>query len=181
MYGTGNRFGIGFEIEGMAQINNRETFAGVEFVFELIDSDAADAQIAKELLARDKFEGNVSGQEYKQQNEESAAQLRSFCGDIFELVRENVADAEECSGPENGAKKIENKKAAKAHVKNTGERSGDGAQAGNELGDEQRLGALFLEEAFRAAHAGIRFKGNAAKPLQNLDAFAMPELVPQRV
>ena len=38
--GAGNGFGISFEVHRMAQINNDEVFAGVEFFFQFVHGDA---------------------------------------------------------------------------------------------------------------------------------------------
>src|SRR5882672_2274769 len=52
---AGNRLRIGFEVHRVAQINDDEFFAGVEFFFEFVDGDARDAQVAQKSLAGDKL------------------------------------------------------------------------------------------------------------------------------
>jgi len=85
--------------------------------------------------------------------------------DAFDLATEREAQAEERACPQDGTHAIVKKKAANTHVKDAGERRGDGAQAGKKFSNQQRAGASFCEHAFSAAHAGIRLEGYLAEKL----------------
>ena len=66
-------------------------------------------------------------------------------------------------------------------MKDAGLMRGDGAEAGKEFRDEERLGALLFKDTFRAAHAGIGFERDFAKPLNDLDPVSAAEFVPHGV
>ena len=127
MQGTGDGFGVGFEIEGMAQVDDGEIFTGIDFVLELIDSDAADAQIAKESLTGNELREDIGCQSGSEQDEQPTAERGGTSGNEFDLLGEEVTQAEKGSGPKEGAESIEKQETAKAHVKDAGEGSGDGA------------------------------------------------------
>src|SRR5262249_38435198 len=112
---------------------------------------------------------------------EAAAETLGVLGDRFNLFAEDVAGAENGESPEKGAEAVIEKKFARAHVKDAGERRGDGVENGNEFGDEQRTSALFGEKAFGAADTGIRLQRNFAEELQDADAFDFTERVPNAV
>src|SRR3984893_14644237 len=63
-------------------------------------------------------------------------------------------------------------------MKDAGERTRDGAQAGKKLSDQQRAGASFCEHALGAAYAGIRFEGDLTEQLENFYAFEAAEGIP---
>src|SRR6266850_7864961 len=101
--------------------------------------------------------------------------------DAFDLAAEREAQAEERACPQDGTHDIVEKKATNAHVKDAGERGGDGAQARKKFGKEQRTGASFRENAFGAAHAGIRLERNLAEKLENSYALATAEIIPDGI
>src|SRR5262249_18437390 len=56
---TWNHLGLGFEVYGVAQINNRNLLTGIEFFFQLIHGNAGDAQLPQETLTGDKLVSDI--------------------------------------------------------------------------------------------------------------------------
>ena len=97
------------------------------------------------------------------------------------LPAENVAEAEERAGPEERSRDVKKQEAARTHVKDAGQRRGDGAQARQKLCKQKRPSALLRKNAFGAADAGIRLQRNLAEKLEDPDALAAAKLVPDGV
>src|SRR5258708_36500238 len=66
-------------------------------------------------------------------------------------------------------------------MKDAGERRSHRAETWKELGEEQGTRALFRENAFGAADAGIGFQRNLTEKVKNLYAFEAAKLKPDRV
>lgn len=178
---AGNRFRVRFKIHGVAKVNNGELFAGVEFLFQLVHGDAGDAKLADESTAGDKLVGEIGGERADKNDAEPASQGSGPFGDTLDFAAEDVAETEKSASPDKRTGGIEKQKAPVPHVKNSGERRSDGAKAGNELGDDEGASALFREDALGAANAGIRFNRDLAEELQDFDAFAAAEMIPERI
>src|SRR6266436_5088865 len=59
--GAGDRLRVGLEVNGMAQIHDRERFTGVQFFLQLFRADAGNSQFAEESLAGHEFVANIKG------------------------------------------------------------------------------------------------------------------------
>src|SRR5258708_5942870 len=66
-------------------------------------------------------------------------------------------------------------------MKDAGERRSHRAETWKELGEERGTAALFGENAFGAADAGIGFQGNLTEKVKNLYTFEAAKLKPDRV
>jgi len=66
-------------------------------------------------------------------------------------------------------------------VKDACERRCDGAQARKKFSKEQRMSALFGENAFGTANAGIGLEGDLAEKVENFYAFTAAEVIPDGV
>src|SRR5258708_12213589 len=66
-------------------------------------------------------------------------------------------------------------------MKDAGERRSHRAETWKELGEEQGTRALFRENGFGAADAGIGFQRNLTEKVKNLYAFEAAKLKPDRV
>src|SRR5208282_2078568 len=86
-------FRVGFEIHGMAKIDDDEILASVELFLQFLDGDARDAQFAHEALARYEFVANVACERPDQDDPEPAAERGGAFRDAFNLAAENVTDA----------------------------------------------------------------------------------------
>jgi len=179
--GAGNGFGISFEIHGMAKIDDDQLFAGIDFYFQFVDGDAADAQFTQEALACDKFLGDVRRQDADEDDQEPSAKTERMFGDALDLAAEDVAQAEKSTRPDKRTTRIEEQKAPGPHVKDARERRGHGAESREKLGQEQGPRALLGENAFGATNTRIGLQRDLAEKLENLDAFETPERVPDGV
>ena len=100
---------------------------------------------------------------------------------LSDLVAEQIPDGDECPGPEERARGIEEEEGGKAHPEHARERSRGNLQPRNELGDEHRGGLPPPKEGLRALDARVRLQRDAAE--QGEDAAAVPaaELVPDQI
>jgi hypothetical protein len=178
---AGDGFGIGFEIYGMAKVDDDEFLASVDLFLQLINGNAGDAQLAKESLAGDEFIRDVRGERPDEEDDELTAKSGRALGDALDLAAEHIAQAQIAAGPEECPEGIVEEKAPRAHVKDAGERRGHRAEAGNKLGEEKRTRTLLGEDAFRPADTRVRLKRNLAKKLKDPDAFEPAELKPEGV
>src|SRR3989442_826900 len=178
---AGNGFRVGFEIHRVAQVNNNQFLAGVEFPFQFIHGDAGDAQITKKALASDKLISDVGGEDAEKKDQEPAAERGEMLGHAFDLTTEQVTKTEKRAGPEQRSQGIEQEETPRTHVKDARKGRGDRAQAGKKLCQQKRTRALFRENALGAANAGIRLQRNFAEKLENPDAFAAAKLVPDGI
>lgn len=61
------------------------------------------------------------------------------------------------------------------------QRRGERAQAGDELRQDQRAGAVAREEVLGPPYAGVRLQRNAAQEIERLPASMTAQLVPDHV
>src|SRR5712664_1156366 len=151
------------------------------FLLEFIHGNSRDAQLAKEALPGEEFVSDVSCESAQDQDQQSAAEILQMFRDALDLAAEHVTQAEERACPHNCAQGIVEKETPCAHVKDACERRCDGAQARNKFSKEQRTGASFRENAFGAAHAGIRLERNLAEKLENSYALVTAERIPDGI
>jgi hypothetical protein len=178
---AGNGFGIGLKIHRVTKIDDHEILAGVELVFQFFDGDASDAQVAQKASAGDEFIGEIGSEGTKNNDTEAAAERGGVFRDILNLSTEDVTHAEESGGPKRCAQGVEYQKTAGAHVEDSGERRGDGAETGKKFRNDQRVGALLRENALGAANAGVRFDRYFAEKMENFDASVAAKLVPKGI
>ena len=178
---AGNRFRVSFEVHGVAQVNDDQFLAGVNFLLQFFRSDARNAQVAQEFLPGIKFPADIAGKRSDNQNCERTAQSRGALCDALDLFTKDVAGAEDGPSPDQRAKTVEKQELACAHVENSRERRRHSAQSGNEFREQQRTRALLGKDAFGAANAGVRFKRNFAEKLQDANTFPAAEGVPDGV
>src|SRR5260370_1684131 len=179
--GAGNGFRIGFKVHGVAQIDNDQFFAGVEFFFQFFHGDARDAQVAQKTLAGSKLISDVGGEDAEEKDQKPAAQRGKMVRDTSGRTHGSVTEAEERAGPEERPQRIEKEKSSRTDVKDASKRSRDRAQAREELGQQKGASALLRKKALGAANAGIRLQRNLAKELEDLDAFAAAKLIPDGI
>ena len=117
MEGSGNRFRVSFKVNRVAQVNDDQLFAGVEFLFQLIRGNARNAQIAQKTLASDKLIGDVRAKDAEQKHQKPAAKSGEMLRYALNLPAENVAEAEERAGPEERSRDVKKQEAARTHVK----------------------------------------------------------------
>jgi len=177
--GAGDGFRVGFKIHGMSQVDDDEVFAGVKLLLQFFDGDPGDAKRTQEALARQKFVAEIGCERGNEYYDEPATERGGAFGDALDLAAEEVAEAKESASPEDGASAIEKEEAPGAHLKDSGERRSDRAEARKEFGEEQGACALLGEDPFGASDTGIRLDGNLAKKLKDFDAFAKAELIPE--
>jgi len=72
----------------VAQVNDDQFLARVDFYFQLIHGDARDAQIAQKALAGDKLIREVGGEGAEEKDEEPAAEGSEMLGDPINLAAE---------------------------------------------------------------------------------------------
>ena len=67
---AGNRLRVGVEVERVAQVDNDEILARVNFFFQLFGSDTRNLQIAQEFLAIIEFPENIARECGEQKDEQ---------------------------------------------------------------------------------------------------------------
>ncbi len=102
-------------------------------------------------------------------------------GELFQLIREGVTQADERRRPEQRAARIEADEPPDRHAEDAREWRRHRAQSRHEFRDQQRAGAMARERVFGSADAGVRLQGDPAKELEDADPLAPPELVPDQV
>ena|SRR5580658_9304768 len=163
----------------MAKIDDDEVLPGVNLLFQFFDSNPCDAEFTHEALASQEFVTEIRCERAEKDQDEPASERSSALRDAFNLAAENITQSQESASPEHRAGAVENQKASEAHLKDTGQRRGDGAEAGKELGEDEGTCTLLRENAFGAADAGVRLDGDFAEELKDFDAFAKAELIPE--
>jgi len=93
-------FRIGFEVHRVAQVDNDQFFASVEFFLQLLRGDARDAQLAQKALAGDKLICDVGRQGAEDEDQEPAAERGEMLCYALYLTAEYIAQAEERTRPE---------------------------------------------------------------------------------
>jgi hypothetical protein len=94
------------------------------------------------------------------------------------MEREAENQPEAC--PKRVAGAVIEKKAGNAEAKRAGERRRDAGEAGHELGDQQRRGAITLEHGLGLAHAPVGRERDTAHELQYAVAVAPPGPEPRQ-
>src|SRR5579862_7512248 len=121
----------------MTEIDDDQFLAGVDFVFELLRCDAANAKLVQEFAASQPLSDYVGSESGHEKNGKTAAQAGGVFGDNLDLFAEDVARAEERESPDQSTESVKEKKLASAHVEDAGKGRRHGAEAGDEFGDEQ--------------------------------------------
>src|SRR6516225_9540191 len=165
----------------MAEIDDDQILAVVALLFELLGSNARDAKFAEKFAAGQPFLDDPGGQSGQKQNGQTAAEAGGVLGDDLDLFAEDVSRSENAQAPEHGPESVEEQELAGPHVKDSGQRRSDGAESRDEFGNQQGTRALFGEDAFGTAHAGVGLQGNLAEKLQDAYAFDLPQRIPQGV
>ena len=178
---AGNSFRIGFEVHGMAEVDDNQFFAGVDFFLQFIHGDARNAQVAQKALAGDKLFRKVGGEGAEEKDKEPAAEGSEMLGDPVNLAAENKTEAEKRAAPEKRAQGVEEEETPGTHVEDACKGSGDGAQARKKFRQQERTSALLGKKALGAAHAGIRLERNLAEQLEDFNAFAAAQLIPDGI
>ena len=106
---------------------------------------------------------HIQGEESRHQHNGRTAETRGMRGDSFELIAEKIPGHDKRDGPEKGAEAVVQEESSDVDVKQTGKGRRHRAEAGNELGEYERPHSMPDEKILCAAHAGIRFEGNAAE------------------
>src|SRR6266566_4995681 len=97
--GAGNGLRVGFKVHRVAQIDNDQFFAGVEFFFQFFHGDARDAQVAQKTLAGGKLISDVGGEDAEEKDQEPASERGKMLRHTLDLTTEYVTEAEKRAGP----------------------------------------------------------------------------------
>ena len=137
-------------------------------------------QALEELLGCDFLHGGEAGvaqrscqhpeqvqhQHQQEEHRGGAAQLLDRGDHDAQKPRQHKTSAAPCGYIQQRAEAVQAQKAPQAHVQAPGQRSGHGAEAGDELGEEQRLRSALVERTRRAEDAGVGIQADLAEQRQ---------------
>ena len=153
----------------------------VEHLFELGGLEAEFADLLEELAL---LPDAVDEEAENHQDEDDDGEVTEPGEEgpaLFGEVAEETAGEDEGFAPDERAGEIPGEEARDGHAGLAGDGSGNGAEAGDELCEEQGGGAAAVEVALGFADAGGGLKGEAAEELEYAVAVATTEEEPDGV
>src|SRR5438552_2470758 len=172
---------LGLEVQPVAHVHHQHVHALVEPSLEFLGRDPRDSDLPQEALAPDVLPGDVAGERGRQPREAPAPEAEGVLGGQLELLAEHPADGDERAGTQHAAQTAGHEELAERHPDDARQRRGDRAEAGDELGDEQRARATRDKNALGTAHTRVGLKRDAAQPAEHPRALGAADPVPDRV
>ncbi len=183
---AGKYAGIGKIVERMAQVDDERRrgvvlLGCVEHLLEFCGFEAHLANLLEELaLLPDAVREEAEHHGGEDEDGEVSEPCEERCA-LFGEVAEEIAGKDERLAPDERAGQIPGQESGIGHAGLTGDGRGDGAKAGDELGEEQCDGAAAGEVALGLRDAGGCLEREAAEKFQNAVAVAAAEIVPDGV
>src|ERR1700678_1814627 len=155
---AGQRERVWDQFERVTEVDDVDGLAGVEHIFERLRFETCGAELPQEALPTvDSAAEEAENAEDEEQSSKTAKPIEHAW--IFgDEVAEEAAGEEQRASPDNRAARVEYQEAAKGHSGLARDRRSDDGEAGNELGEEQRISAALAEGIMGAADADGRLQ-----------------------
>ena len=160
---TGDRVGIGLNIERLAQVHDHHLVAVIHHLLELVCSDPRNTQFPQQELPVDIFVGDIQGQGAYDQRDERAAETGRLRCNLLDLVTEQIPRSDVGHGPEECAEAIVEQEPRDAHAEQPSESWRHGTQPRNEVGDDERPHPVSAEKGLRSTYARVRLERDTAE------------------
>jgi len=176
-----NRLRLRRKLKRMPQVHNYNVFTVFHAIVQFVSRDSCYPQAPQKPPPLKIFPSDIKHQPRNHKKTKAASEENEPGGHAFNLMAENVADADVGADPEHSSEGVEEGEAGPGHASGTSERRGHGVEPGDEFCDDESPGAAAFEMALRAADAGIGLEGDAAEEIQKLHAAAAAKFVPKDV